>query len=231
MTSHDPLLLIPGMMCDSRLFTPQIDAFSHDRLVAVAAIVGGTIPDMAANILRQAPPRFALAGLSMGGIIAMELMAQAPDRISRLALLDTNPLAELAAVSAKREPQIAAVLAGHLQRVMSQDMFPKYLADGADHQPILDTCMAMAQTAGADTFERQSRALMSRPDQQHTLRSVTVPTLILCGAEDALCPLHRHELMAELIPDAALSVIPHAGHLPTLEQPELTNKALAKWLT
>jgi pimeloyl-ACP methyl ester carboxylesterase len=89
----------------------------------------------------------------------------------------------------------------------------------------------MAETLGSDIFVRQSRALQTRPDQQETLRGITVPALILCGADDTLCPVHRHELMASLIPDATLTIIPNAGHLPTLEQPELTNKALQQWLT
>lgn len=231
MITHDPLLMIPGMMCDARLFTPQIDAFSHDRAIIVAPIIGDTITKIAARILDQAPARFALAGLSMGGIIAMEMWAQAPDRISRIALLDTNPKAEHPKVAAYREPQITAILAGDLRRVMREEMKPNYLADGPTQGAILDLCMSMAEALGPDTFARQSRALQTRSDQQETLRGITVPALVLCGADDTLCPVHRHELMASLIPDATLTIIPNAGHLPTLEQPELTNKALQQWLT
>ena len=114
MMNNDPLLMIPGMMCDARLFTPQIDMFSHDRMIVVAPLVGDTITEIATRILDQAPLRFALAGLSMGGIVAMEMWAQAPDRISRIALLDTNPKAEHPKVAVGREPQIAAALAGDL---------------------------------------------------------------------------------------------------------------------
>ncbi|MFT4743480.1 MAG: pimeloyl-ACP methyl ester carboxylesterase [Yoonia sp.] len=231
MTTHDPLLLIPGMMCDARLFAPQIDAFSHDRMIVVAPLIGDTVTEIAARILDQAPPRFALAGLSMGGIVAMEMWAQAPDRISRIALLDTNPKAEHPTVAANRDPQIAAALAGDLRRVMRDEMKPNYLADGPTQGLILDLCMSMAEILGPDAFARQSRALQTRPDQQDTLRGVTVPALVLCGATDTLCPVHRHELMASLIPDATLTIIPNAGHLPTLEQPDLTNKALLQWLT
>ena len=231
MTTHDPLLLIPGMMCDARLFAPQIDAFSHDRMIVVAPLIGDTVTEIAARILDQAPPRFALAGLSMGGIVAMEMWAQAPDRISRIALLDTNPKAEHPTVAANRDPQIAAALAGDLRRVMRDEMKPNYLADGPTQGLILDLCMSMAEILGPDAFARQSRAVQTRPDQQDTLRGVTVPALVLCGATDTLCPVHRHELMASLIPDATLTIIPNAGHLPTLEQPDLTNKALLQWLT
>ncbi len=231
MQTNDPLLLIPGMMCDARLFSPQIAAFSADRMVAVAPIAGGTIGEIAQSILATAPSKFALAGLSMGGIVAMEMWAQAPERISRIAFLDTNPKAEHPDFAARREPQIIAAQTGELRRVMRDEMKPNYLADGPNQGAILDLCMAMAERLGPDVFVAQSRALQTRPDQQETLRSITVPALVLCGVADALCPLHRHELMADLIPDATLTTINGAGHLPTLEQPELTNKALELWLT
>jgi len=228
--TQDPLLLIPGMMCDARLFAPQIAAFSARRMVAVAPMLGETITQIAAHILSAAPPKFALAGLSMGGIVAMEMWAQAPDRIARIAFLDTNPKAETDTVAARREPQIAAAQSGQLRGVMRDEMKPNYLADSPHKGAILDLCMAMADGLGADAFVRQSRALQTRPDQQKTLPTINVPALVLCGQHDTLCPIHRHELMADLIPNATLSIIPDAGHLPTLEQPELTNKALIQWL-
>lgn len=227
----DPLVLLPGMMCDARLFGPQITAFSHERMVAAAPLgEHDTVSALARDVLAAAPRRFALAGLSMGGIVAMEVMRQAPERITRLALLDTNPKAEAEVVAQKREPQIAKVGNGQLRSVMRDEMKPNYLTDGPNMGQILDLCMAMAETLGPDVFVRQSRALQTRPDQQETLRKVDVPTLILCGEDDTLCPLHRHELMQTLIPHATLRVIEKAGHLPTLEQPQKTNEALATWL-
>ena len=229
---NDPLVLLPGMMCDARLYGPQITAFSHERSVMVTPIGDhDTVAALAVDVLADAPPVFALAGLSMGGIVAMEVFRQAPDRITRLALLDTNPKAEVAAVAQNREPQIDKVRAGGLRAVMRDEMKPNYLSDGPNMGQILDLCMAMAETLGPEVFVRQSRALQTRPDQQETLRSVKVPTLILCGEDDSLCPLHRHELMHDLIPHSTLTVIAHAGHLPTLEQPDATNEALTKWLT
>jgi pimeloyl-ACP methyl ester carboxylesterase len=228
---NEPLLLLPGMMCDARLYGPQINAFSHARAVMTAPISDhDTMSALAQDILAQAPARFALAGLSMGGIVAMEVIRQAPDRITRLALLDTNPKAETPAVADYREPQIAKVQQGQLRAVMRNEMKPNYLSDGPNMGQILDLCMEMAETLGPDVFVRQSRALQTRPDQQDTLRGIAVPTLILCGEDDTLCPLHRHELMRDLIPGATLTVIKGAGHLPTLEQPDATNEALAKWL-
>jgi pimeloyl-ACP methyl ester carboxylesterase len=189
-----------------------------------------TIEALAADILRHAPIRFALAGLSMGGIVAMEIVAQAPDRVTRLALLDTNPRAEAEEVRTRREPQIAKARAGRLRDVMRDEMKPNYLAEGPRRQDILDLCMEMALALGPEVFERQSRALARRPDQQETLARVAVPSLVLMGEHDILCPRDRHELMHALIPGSRLEIVEGAGHLPTLERPEATNAAIARWL-
>jgi pimeloyl-ACP methyl ester carboxylesterase len=228
---NTPLLLLPGMMCDARLFEPQITAFSAHRPVMCAPLSGHrSIADLAAGIIANAPPRFAILGLSMGGIVAMEIARQAPERLERIALLDTNPLAESAERAAAREPQIADVRNGGLRRVMRDEMKPNYLADGPNQGAILDLCMAMAEALGPDVFEDQSRALQTRPDQTQTLRALAIPALVLCGEADSLCPLERHTLMRDLIPDARLEVIRGAGHLPTLEHPAATNTAIAQWL-
>ncbi|MCU4654666.1 alpha/beta hydrolase [Roseibacterium sp. SDUM158016] len=226
-----PLVLLPGMMCDARLFGPQIVAFSGAREVTVGDITGASdIGGLAEDVLKNAPQHFALAGLSMGGIVAMEVIRRAPDRVARLALLDTNPRAELPAVRARRGPQIEAVRAGHLARIMRDELKPNYIADTPDRAAILDLCMAMALDLGPEVFERQSIALRDRPDQQDTLRGVSVSALILCGREDRLCPVERHELMHALIPGSDLVIVEGAGHMPTLERPEETTAALARWL-
>ncbi|RLJ36156.1 pimeloyl-ACP methyl ester carboxylesterase [Litoreibacter meonggei] len=225
-----PLVLLPGMMCDARLFAPQIAAFSAERVVHFAPFVGDQIKAIAAQILSQAPPKFALAGLSMGGIVAMEVLRQAPERVERIALLDTNPLAESDKVKAMREPQIAKVQAGGLATVMRDEMKPNYLTDGPRRAEILNLCMDMADAVGPEGFVAQSRALQTRPDQSATLQNCDVPALILCGREDALCPIHRHELMHSLMPQSTMHIVENAGHLPTLEQPDETTAALSRWL-
>ncbi len=229
---REPLVLLPGMMCDGRLFTPQIAAFSCERAVTVAPLTGAdTMAALAGSILEIAPPRFALAGLSMGGIVAMEMHRQAPERITRLALLDTNALADSPANAPIREAQVEKALSGGLQAVMRDEMKPNYLTEGPNRDQILDLCMKMAQDLGPQTFADQSHAIQVRPDQSETLKTVRVPTLVLCGEDDRLCPLQRHQLMHNLIPGSRLAVIPGAGHLPTLEQPDLTNRTLNEWLT
>ena len=227
----EPIVFLPGMMCDARLFGPQIAELSSEYSVMVGPVTRGErIEEIASGLLDELPGRFALAGLSMGGIVAMELLRRAPDRITRLALMDTNPLAETPQVAANREPQIVKVRAGRMEDVMREEMKPNYLAPGPFRNEILDLVMDMAHTLGPEVFIRQSRALQRRRDQQGTLRKCKVPTLVLCGAHDALCPVKRHTFMAELIIGAELRVIESAGHLPTLEAPNETTQALRDWL-
>ncbi len=226
-----PIVFLPGMMCDARLYTPQIAAFGSGRTLHFPPLSGSdTTRGLAKRILANAPNRFVLAGLSMGGIIAMEVMAIAPERVERLALLDTNPCSELPEVRARRVRQIAKVRDGRLNEVMRNEMKPNYLADGPDRRPILDLCMRMALDLGPDVFINQSLALRDRPDRQELLRGIRIPTLILCGREDRLCPVVRHELMRDLIPDSRLEIIEGAGHLPVLEKPQPTNRAISQWL-
>lgn len=224
-----PLVLLPGMMCDARLFASQIAALSAGRTVVCAEISGATdMTGIAHQVLADAPPSFALAGLSMGGIVAMEILRIAPSRVARLGLLDTNPLAEDQAVKDGRGPQMEQAKAGNLDRLMTTTFIPRYL-----HQPdatIIDTCIDMALALGPDVFCRQSFALRDRPDHTETLRQSDVPTMILHGEHDQLCPPARHDLMQQLMPHATRIVIKDAGHLPTLEQPEPTTQALRSWL-
>lgn len=227
----EPLLLIPGMMCDARLYTPQITEFSAQRAVHVASVTKcETIEEMAKKVLDSAPAHFALAGLSMGGMVAMEILHRAPERVTRVALMDTNSQSETPAIAASREPQIVGVMAGRLAEVMGDVMRPEYLAAGPRRNEILALTQQMAVVLGEGEFVRQSRALQRRPDQQKTLRKIRMPALVLCGAEDRLTLPRRHEFMSELIPYATLRIIDGAGHIPTLEAPEATNAALREWL-
>lgn len=224
-----PLVLLPGMMCDARMWG-GIDRALDVPVIHHLPTGAATMAALAAGFLADAPPRFALAGLSMGGILAMEILRQAPERVARLALLDTNPRAETAEVQARRAPQIDRAMAGDLEGVMRDDMKPNYLAPGPRKAEILDLCMDMALALGPQVFAKQSHALRDRPDQQATLAAFTGPALVLMGADDRLCPLDRHQLMHRLMPQSQLQIIPGAAHLPPLEQPDATLRALRGWL-
>ena len=230
--SHDPLVLLPGMMCDARVYQQQIMALSAHVPVTVAPLIGGErVEDIASHLLRQLPARFALAGLSMGGIVAMEILRRAPERVSKLCLISTSPLPDTPAQAATREPLIISARTGRLEDVLRKSMLPEYLAPGPQRIELLNFMQQMGMELGHALFVDQTRALQRRRDQQGTLRKCNVPTLILCGEYDQLTPVKRHEFMAELIPTATLEVITAAGHLPTVERPDVVNRVLVEWLS
>ena len=226
-----PLVMIPGMMCDERIFAPQIEELVPKRSVHVADISKhDNISDLAADVLSHAPPKFCLVGHSMGGIVAMEICAQDPKRIEKLVLIDTNPLAELEEVKLKREPQISDALSGKLVNVIRDEMKPNYLASSENQDIILNICLEMALSLGPKVFINQSRALQTRADQQSNIQSINIPVLIMCGSEDKLCTVERHEMMHNMISNSELKIINNAGHMPTLEQPSETTEVLKEWL-
>ena len=226
-----PLVMIPGMMCDERIFAPQIEELASKRSVHIADISKhDNISDLAADVLSHAPPKFCLIGHSMGGIVAMEICAQDPKRIEKLVLMDTNPLAELEEVKLKREPQISDALSGKLINVIRDEMKPNYLASSENQDIILNICLEMALSLGPKVFINQSRALQTRADQQSNIQSINIPVLIMCGSEDKLCTVERHEMMHNMISNSELKIINNAGHMPTLEQPSETTEVLKEWL-
>jgi len=227
----EPLVLLPGMMCDARVFLPQIISLSADFAVMTAPIgQGERIEEIASQLLAVLPTRFALAGLSMGGIVALELIRRAPERITRLALIDTTPLAETPQFAALREPRIIKARTGRLLESLQEDLPLSALAPGGDSADILALVQDMGSRLGVDQYVRQCRALQRRRDQQGMLRYITQPVLVMCGEYDSITPVKRHEFMAELIPDAKLEVISDAGHLPTLEQPQIVSRLLRTWM-
>lgn len=223
--------MVPGMMCDERIFSPQIEELSKNLEVTVADISSfPTVRELASDLLKKAPKSFSLLGHSMGGIVAMEIYSQEPNRIEKLILMDTNPKAELDEVKLKREPQIKDVREGKLLEVMRNEMKPNYLAENENKSTVLDVCMDMALSLGPDVFINQSRALQKRADQLNTIQSINIPVLIMCGSEDKLCTVERHEMMHNMISDSDLKIINNAGHMPTLEQPRETTEVLKEWL-
>nr|WP_247742384.1 MULTISPECIES: alpha/beta fold hydrolase [unclassified Ruegeria] len=218
-------------MCDARLFGAQILQISGARAVTVAPVSGGErIEEIASGLLDQLPHRFALCGFSMGGVVALELVRRAPDRVTRLCLMSTDAQADTPQIAADREELIVGAKSGRFEEIMQRLIGTETLAPGPGRVPILNEVMAMAKDQGPELFERQMRALQRRADQQPALRHINVPTLIICGAHDQLTPVKRHRFMAEMIPSAELKVMEDAGHLPPLETPAEVTQALEEWL-
>ena len=208
------------MLCDERLWVHQVKYL--DLPVHHADTSGpDNFADMARQVLNSAPPSFALAGLSMGGILAFEIWRQAPQRVTHMALLDTNPHAEKASRKSRRLEEIGQAAAGGLRELATEQLKPLYLAEAhRDDQELLDTLLDMAMDLGPEIFRSQSLALRDRVDSAPTLPTIDCPVLVACGEEDKPCPVEYHTFMAEKIPNATLAIIENCGHLSTLEQPE-----------
>ena len=228
------VLLLPGMMCDGALWQPQLDglgAIADFRIADFSAC--DSIAAMASRALELVghQQRFAIVGLSMGGIVAMELWRRVPDRIMGLALLDSNHRADTSERKAVRRRQIDFARRGGLYWLLRDELKPAYRTPQREPSPaLLDTVMAMGLRLGPINFIAQSVALEGRCDSESTLKTITCPALVMCGQDDALCPPERHQEMAELIKSSELVVIPECGHLSTLEKPAFVNAALANWL-
>ena len=226
-----PLVLVPGLLCSARLFAPQVAALwplgpvmiaDHRRDSDMAAI--------AKRILDEAPPRFALAGLSMGGYIAFAMMRLAPERIVKLALLDTSARPDSPDQKAGREKFIAMAEAGKLMDVVDR-LTPKFLhRDRAQDETLKGIVRTMARETGTEAFVRQQKAIMSRADSRLLLTSIRCPTLVLVGEGDELTPPELSKEIAAGIEGAMLTVVPDCGHLSTLEKPEAVNATLSAWL-
>jgi pimeloyl-ACP methyl ester carboxylesterase len=233
--SGSPLVLLPGLVCDAAVW-----AHARGPLEARAPVI---IPDyglldslgaMAEQVLRESPPRFALAGHSMGGRIAFEIVRRAPERVSALAILDTGvaPLADgepgeretagrLELLAVARERGMAAMAARWVQGMV----WKPRLNDEALIQGVID----MFARRSADMFAAQIRALLARPDASGLLAGIRCPTLVLCGEQDGWAPALRHVEMAERIPGARLVLVPDCGHMCTMERPGAVTQALLDW--
>jgi pimeloyl-ACP methyl ester carboxylesterase len=226
------LILVPGLLCDDRLWRPQLAALSGLADCRVAdATRSGTMAGLARDLLEDCPfERFALAGLSMGGYVALEVVRQAPQRVVRLALLDTSARADAPEQSQRRREFIALAERGRFMGV-TDALLPLLIhASRLGDAALVATVKAMAASVGKEAFVRQERAIMGRADSLPLLPQIRCPTLVLCGREDALTPLERHEEIAAAVPNARLEVIDECGHLSTLEQPDAVSAALARWL-
>jgi pimeloyl-ACP methyl ester carboxylesterase len=226
-----PLLLVPGLNCTARLYAHQTAALVDLADVHVVDHgTHGTIAEIATAALAVAPPRFALAGLSMGGYVAFEMIRQAPERVELLALLDTMARPDSEAILERRRRQLAMIADGRFADVcaglLPLFVHPDRLGDAA----VVETIDAMAEETGPDRFARQMRAIMGRADSRPTLSAITCPTLVLVGAEDALTPPDLAWEMHEGIRGSRLVLVPECGHLSTIERPEAVTAALRGWL-
>jgi pimeloyl-ACP methyl ester carboxylesterase len=237
MNKTESLVLVPGLMCDEAVWEHQITALGAGRNIQVAGhALCDSLGAMAERILERAAPRFALAGHSMGGRVALEVVARAPERVSRLALLDSGYEAIAPGDAGERERAGRHRLLDIAQRegmlVMARDwargmVHPARLADAA----LMERIHSMIARATAEQFAAQIRALLARPDRTELLGTLRVPTLVLCGHEDSWSPIARHQEMARLVTGSKLVDVPDCGHMSTMERPESVTGAMLQWLS
>lgn len=231
MTAMLPLVLVPGLASSFRIWAPVIPPLWRLGPVMVANhIRDDSMAAIARRILAEAPPRFALAGHSMGGYIALEIMRQAPDRVGRLALLNTTARPDAPEATARRQNQVAMAQAGRLAEVLDA-IFPTFVhpartQDAALRQLVHD----MGDDVGVQGFVNNQTAIMARPDARPSLAAIACPTLVLGSAQDVLLPPSLSEEIAAGIPGAKLMIVPDCGHLSQPERPEAVSSALAAWL-
>lgn len=226
------LVLVPGLLCDGRLWRHQAEGLADLAGSIVIPDVTGqdSVAGMARSILQAAPGRFALAGLSMGGYVALEIMRRAPGRVEALALLDTSARPDTPEQTEARLALVGLARAGRFDEVW-QGLLPKIVhPDRTEEKGLRSDVRAMARAVGPEGFERQERAIIGRPDSRDDLPRISCPTLVLCGRDDALTPPHLHEELAGGIPGARLCRIDGCGHLSTLERPEAVTGAMRAWL-
>jgi pimeloyl-ACP methyl ester carboxylesterase len=231
MSGSQDLLLIPGLLCTAELYAPQVAALSSVVGVHVANhTMADSMPAIAATILAAAPARFALCGLSMGGYLALEIMRQAPERVTRLALLDTNAKADTPERTQIRRAQVATAekegFGPGLKTLVPLLIHPRRLSDAA----LVGTIERMTLQTGVTHFARQQSAISGRPDGRPGLAAIKVPTLVLVGREDILTPVADAEEIARGIAGSKLVIVEDCGHLSTLEQPSVVTAALRTWL-
>lgn len=232
MVNKTPLLLLPGLLCDAALWRGQIDDLGDITTPLVADLShDDSITAMAQSALAAAPPRFALAGLSMGGYVAQEIMRQAPERVLRLALLDTSSRPDTAEQSVRRRGLIELAERGEFKGVTPR-LLPVFLhPDRLEDKPLTEAVMAMAERVGKDAFLREQRAIIGRLDSRPSLPAIDCPTLVVCGREDQLTPLEFSEEITRLVRGARLEIVEHCGHLSTMERPWEVSVLLRQWLT
>ncbi len=231
MSDRIPLILLPGMPLDAALWEHQARHLAEVAEPAVGDLTGhDSVAALAAAVLASAPERFALAGLSMGGYVAFEILRQAPERVAKLALLDTSARPDTPEQTATRQDAVRLVGQGRLRQVVAAGMPRLVHPDRTGEAALVESVQAQAQRVGADGYIRQQTAIMNRPDSRPGLGGIACPTLVLCGRQDAITPPALHEEIAGGIPGARLALIEDCGHLSAMEQPQAVTALLRQWL-
>jgi pimeloyl-ACP methyl ester carboxylesterase len=226
MNNAPRILLIPGLLCDAALWRPQQDHLGGRHVVQVADVTrADSVAEMARQVLAEAPPRFILAGLSMGGYVSLEIMRVAPDRVLALMLLDTSARQDTPEQSERRQSLIALARRGKFKGVTPRLLPLLVHADRLSDASVTQTVLDMAERVGQEAFLRQQTAILGRIDSRPSLSQIRVPTSVVCGESDALTPPGLSREMAADIADARLTLIPLCGHLSSIERPEAVNAA------
>lgn len=228
---REPLVMLPPMLCDARVFAPQIEALSREMAVMVAPVhKAERVEEIASSLLDVLPQRFALCGAGFGGIVAQELLRRAEKRITRVALIATSTLPDTPQEASDREPRMIAAKMGRLDEVIAEELPATAFAEGSDTSRLMALLRQMGRDLGAEAYIRQAKAMQRRKDQQGMLRKLELPVRLISGRHDPFVPVRRKEFVAELIGQAEMSVIETAGHLPTLEAPEEVIAILREWM-
>lgn len=226
-----PLILIPGLLCDEILWRHQVRALKDKADCLVADTTRhDRIEHLARSVLTTAPPRFALAGLSMGGYVALEIMRQNPERVLRLCLLDTTARPDTQEQRERRKLLLVMAKTGKFKGVTPRLLPVLIHPDRLNDAPLCETVMGMAERMGPEVFRRQQTAILNRIDSRPSLNLIACPTQIIGGMQDSLTPPQHLREMASSIPGAKLDLIENCGHLSTLERPDEVSSLMSKWL-
>ena len=225
------LVLVPGLLCDAAMWEHQNRYLSETAEIKIADVTRSeTITGMAEEVLAMAPEKFALAGLSMGGYVSLEIMRRSPERVTKLALLDTSARSDTEEQSRRRQHFIQLTREGRFSEVISTLLSLLVHPDRMQDEQLCNNIKEMNGRVGPEIFIRQQASITGRPDSRKDLSTMKCPTLILCGRQVALTPLEVHEEMSFRIPKARLAIIEDCGHMSTMERPHAVTALLRDWL-